>query len=273
MSSIKLLNASIDNVTMLELLQKLNRGVVFTPNVDHLVKLQSDREFFEAYNAADYRTCDSKILFYASRLLGCPIREKVSGSDFFPAFYEYHKSSENIKIFLLGAAEGVAAEAQNRINEKIGRRIVVGTHSPSFGFEKNEAECQQIVDMINQSDATVLAVGVGAPKQEKFIHKYKDQFKNIEIFLAIGATIDFEAGNVARAPKWTSEVGLEWLYRLLSEPSRLWKRYLVEGPLFFWLALQQMLKLYSDPFANQDEAEGSDIKYKNMNKIMDLKIF
>jgi exopolysaccharide biosynthesis WecB/TagA/CpsF family protein len=253
MSSVKLLNAAIDNLSMNDLLSKLNQGVVFTPNVDHMVRLQKDQEFFDAYQMADYVTCDSKILYYISRLLGSPICEKVSGSDLFPAFYWHHRNNEDIKIFLLGAADGVAAEAQKRINKNVGRKIIVGAHSPSYGFEKNEAECQQIIDLINRSDATVLAVGVGSPKQEKFIYRYRDQFKRVKIFLAIGATIDFEAGNVTRAPKWISEMGLEWLHRLLSEPRRLWKRYLVEGPTFFWYTLLQILGLYVEPFAKAEK--------------------
>jgi N-acetylglucosaminyldiphosphoundecaprenol N-acetyl-beta-D-mannosaminyltransferase len=255
MGSIKLLNTDLDNLPMTELLQQLKRGVVFTPNVDHLVRLQRDQSFFEAYQIADYRTCDSKILHYVSRWLGTPICEKISGSDLFPAFYWHHRQNKAIKIFLLGAAEGVAAEAQRRINAKVGREVVVGAHSPSYGFEKNEAECQMLVDLVNQSGATVLAVGVGSPKQEKFIYQYRQQFQTIDIFLAIGATIDFEAGNISRAPKWSSELGLEWLYRLLSEPKRLWRRYLVEGPLFFWYLLLQILHLYVPPFTQSAPPE------------------
>ena len=253
MSKVKILNVSIDNISQGEFLEKCKSGIVFTPNVDHLIKLQSDRDFFKTYQAATYKLCDSKILFFVSRLLGSPIKEKISGSDLFPAFYQYHKNNEDIKIFLLGARVGVALQAQENINAQVGRSIIVGAHSPSFGFEKNEEECAKILEIINQSGATVLAVGVGAPKQEKFICKYKDQLPNIKIFLAIGATIDFEAGNLKRAPKWLSEIGLEWLYRLLAEPKRLWKRYLVHGPSFFWLVLKQKLNLYIDPF-------GSDYK-------------
>lgn len=253
MNKVKILNVSIDNISQVEFFEKCKSGIVFTPNVDHLMKLQSDPEFFKTYQDATYQLCDSKILFFISRFLGTPIKEKISGSDLFPAFYQYHKNNEDIKIFLLGAREGVALKAQENINAQIGRPIIVGAHSPSFGFEKNEEECAKIIELINQSGATVLAVGVGAPKQEKFISKYKDQFSNIKIFLAIGATIDFEAGNIKRAPKWISEIGLEWLYRLLAEPKRLWKRYLVHGPSFFWLVLKQKLNLYIDPF-------GSDCK-------------
>lgn len=251
MKVVKLLNASIHNLSMPELLARLTEsgGFLITPNVDHLVKLQKDAEFLEVYNQATYRVCDSKILQYASHFLGNPIKEKISGSDFFPAFYKYNKNNENIKIFLLGAQEGIPRKAQSKINQKVGRKIVVDTYSPPFGFENDEAECQRIIQQINRSGATVLAVGLGAPKQEKWILKYKHQLKNIKIFLAIGATIDFEAGYKPRAPKWMSEIGLEWLYRLVSEPRRLWKRYLVDDMYFFWLVLQQKLQIYQTPRA------------------------
>jgi len=132
----------------------------------------------------------------------------------------------------------VADRARQNINEKVGREIIIDSYSPSFGFEKNPEECQYIIDRIQQSGATVLAVGLGAPKQEKWIAQYRHQLPSIKIFLAIGATIDFEAGEKARSLKWMSEVGLEWMHRLASEPQRLWKRYLVDSLPFFLLVLQ-----------------------------------
>ena len=251
MKQVNILNASIDNISKQELLEKLNQhgGILITPNVDHLIKLQKDRAFYQIYKLCNYRVCDSQIVFFAAKILGNPIKEKISGSDFFADFYYFNKNNQETRIFLLGAAEGVAKKAQERINEKVGREIVVAAYSPSFGFEKNEIECQKIVDLIEKSGATVLAIGAGSPKQEKWIFKYKDQLKNIKIFLAIGATIDFEAGTKPRAPKWVSKVGLEWFYRLLSEPRRLWKRYLVDDLPFFWLLVQQKLNFYQDPFA------------------------
>jgi exopolysaccharide biosynthesis WecB/TagA/CpsF family protein len=249
MKAVKLLNTSIHNLSQQELLAKLTQygGFVITPNVDHLVKLQKDAEFLEVYNQATYRVCDSKILQYASRFLGNPIEEKISGSDFFPAFYRYNRHDRKIRIFLLGAGDGIAQKAQARINHKVGRKIVIDTYSPPLGFEHDEAECQRIVQKIERSGATVLAAGLGSPKQEKWIAKYRHQLKNVKIFLAIGATIDFEAGYKPRAPKWMSEIGLEWLYRLLLEPKRLWRRYLVDDMFFFWLVLQQKLRLYESP--------------------------
>lgn len=243
MKKVKILNLEFDNLSKVEFLENLQSGVVFTPNVDHLIKLENDSEFLQAYSISDYKLCDSQILIYASRFLGTAIKEKISGSDIFPAFYNYHKKNEDIKIFLLGAGEGIALIAQNKINKKVGRNIVIATYSPPFGFDKDENECQNIVDMINDSGATVLVIGVGAPKQEKWLYNYKDKLPYIKIFMALGATIDFEADNVKRAPKWMSEVGLEWLFRLLCEPKRLWKRYLVDDVVFFLLILRQKLKL------------------------------
>lgn len=247
---VKILNLEIQNFSRSELLDRLDRGVVFTPNVDHIMNLQRDPAFYEAYSCADYVVCDSKILHFASKFLQNPFKEKISGSDLFPAFYQHHQHNEDIKIFLLGAREGVAHEAQKRINAKVNRSIVTAVYSPSFGFENKEAECEAIIDRVNASGATVLAVGVGSPKQEKFIYKYKHRLPHVKIFLAIGATIDFEAGNVKRSPQWMSEAGLEWLYRLFAEPRRLWKRYLIEDLPFFWLLLKQKFNRYTEPFSS-----------------------
>jgi exopolysaccharide biosynthesis WecB/TagA/CpsF family protein len=250
MIQVNILNLCIDNVSKSELLAKLTSegGIVFTPNVDHLVKLQTDQDFNEAYKIASYKVCDSQILMYASRFLGNPIQQKISGSDLLPDFYHYHKDNENMKIFLLGGLEGVGRKAQEIINKKVGRDIVVDSHSPSWGFENNPDECLEVVDLINNSGANVLAMGVGSPKQEIWIAKYRNRLKNIKIFLAVGAAIDFEGGNQKRAPQWMSNLGLEWFYRLSREPQRLWKRYLVEDISFFWLLLKQKLNLYQAPF-------------------------
>ncbi|TVQ42744.1 MAG: glycosyltransferase [Gloeocapsa sp. DLM2.Bin57] len=248
MNTVNLLNIYIDNISLIELLEKLTQGggFVVTPNVDYLIKLRREPSLWKAYKISNYRLCDSKILEYTFKFLGTPVKEKISGSDLFPAFYNYNKDNENIKIYLLGAQEGVAQKAKEIINQKVGRDIVVEAYSPSFGFENNQAECEKIIKSINDSGANVLAIGVGAPKQEKWLLKYSEQLSNVKTFFAIGATIDFEAGVKPRSPKWISNIGLEWLYRLLSEPKRLWKRYLVDSLPFFWLVLFQKFSLFYD---------------------------
>jgi N-acetylglucosaminyldiphosphoundecaprenol N-acetyl-beta-D-mannosaminyltransferase len=212
---VSILNVDIDNISRDELLRKLtlDGGVVYTPNVDHLVRLQKDFEFSIAYNMATYRVCDSQVIMYASKFLGTPLQEKICGSDLFPAFYNYNQNNPEVTIFLLGGREGIPQKAQ----------------------------------------ANVLAIGVGTPKQEKWIYKYRSRLKNIKVILAVGATVDFEAGNIPRAPKWISNLGLEWLYRLVREPKRLAKRYLVDDLPFLGLILKQKLQSIEDNRRRESE--------------------
>lgn len=241
--TVNILDVEIDNLSREELLARLDAdgGVVVTPNVDHLMKLQHDAEFRDVYDAVDYRVCDSKILMYAAKFLGTPICDKISGSDLLPWFCDYHRNNPDVKIYMLGAAPGIAKLAQQRINARIGREIVVEAHSPTYGFEKSAEECEAIMEHIRASSANVLVVGVGAPKQEKWIVKHRHEMPNIKTFLAVGAAIDFEAGHKPRSPEFVTELGLEWLYRTMSEPKRLWRRYLIEDMPFFGLVFQQWL--------------------------------
>lgn len=247
----RFLNINILNITQNELLEKLDKGVLITPNVDHLVKLQHDKDFYDLYQKAEWVVCDSKILYLMSKLLKNPLPEAIPGSSFFTAYYEYHKYDPNCKIFLLGAAEGIAQKAMERINAKVGRQIVVGAHSPSYGFEKSEEECEELVRIVNESGANTLLVGVGAPKQEKWITKYRDLMSGVKVFMALGATIDFEAGTLKRAPKIWQRLGMEWLYRVIKEPKRLFKRYFVDDMQFFFYFALQLVGLYHDPFSKR----------------------
>lgn len=233
MSRIKFLNTNIDNLTMDEAIEKIdnlikkkNSSYVVTPNVDHIVKLENDKEFQEVYKNADLILADGMPLLWIAKLKKTPIKEKVSGSDLFPRICEL-ASKKSYKVFLLGAAEGVAKKAASNLKKKYVGLNIVGTYSPSYGFEKSEKEVELIIDLINKAEPDILAVGLGAPKQEKFLYRFKQRL-NVPISLAIGASIDFEAGNIDRAPRWMQQSGLEWFYRLCKEPKRMYKRYLVD---------------------------------------------
>ena len=249
MDKLRILNIDVLNITRQQLLENLHEGVLITPNLDHLIKLQKDKDFYDCYKKAEWVVCDSNILRLFSKLLKTPFVEAIPGSSFFTSYYMYHKDDADCKIFLLGAKEGVAAKAMERINAKVGRQIVVGAYSPSFGFEKNEEECKEIVNIINKSGANVVLVGVGAPKQEKWIMKWKQLMPGVKVWMALGATIDFEAGNVKRAPKIYQKLAMEWLYRFTREPKRLFHRYFVDDMKFFWYFGKQLLGVYKDPFA------------------------
>jgi len=254
-ATINILGTSLTNMGRAELFSAFTDGVLFTPNVDIIMKLRRDPEFHELFHRAEFRICDSQIVKIAARFLGTPIKEKISGSDFLGEYCEYHADNPEVKLFLLGAGPGVALEAQRRINTRIGRNIIVGAHSPSFGFENDPVECAELAKRVCDSGATALAVGLGAPKQEKFIMRYKTSMSSVRVFMAIGATIDFEAGHIARAPAWMSRNGLEWAYRLRREPRRLWRRYLVDDLPFFGLLLKQKLGL--DSFAKCSRQPGT----------------
>ena len=243
-----ILNCDVLQVTMTDLLRQMKFGVLVTPNLDHLIHLQHDREFYECYHKAEWCICDSHYLWLASYIVGQPLPETISGADFFTRFYEYNKDNQDCKIFLLGAKEGIAIKAQEKINAKVGREIVVGAHSPSFGFEKKPEEIDEIVDIVNRSGANVVLVGVGAPKQEKFIMRYKERMPDVKIWMALGATIDFEAGNIKRAPRWVQKCAMEWLYRIYCEPKRMFKRYICDDLIFFWYLFKQVLGIYRNPF-------------------------
>jgi exopolysaccharide biosynthesis WecB/TagA/CpsF family protein len=247
--TITILNANIQSITQAELLRTLTAGVLVTPNVDHLVKLQKDKAFYDCYRQAEWVVCDSKIIYLCSKLLKRSIPEPIPGSSFFTAFYKYHKDDPNCRIFLLGAMDGVALKAKERINRSIGREIVVGAMSPSYGFEHKPDECQHIYDEINRSGANVVLVGVGAPKQEKWILAHKANMPNVKIWMALGATIDFEAGNINRAPIIMQKLALEWLYRLIKEPRRMFRRYIMDDMQFFIYFIKQLIGCYRNPYA------------------------
>lgn len=247
MEKVTILNVEIDNISQDELLAQLKQGVLVTPNVDDIMKHQRDAEFHTFASMAEYVVCDSKIVLLSAKFLGTPLKEAIPGSSFFPQYCEYHKNDDT-RIFLLGAKEGVADIAREKINKRIGREIIVGTYSPPFGFEKDKEECAHIVDILRKSDANVVLVGLGNPKQTKWIYTYKDQLPNIDLFLALGATIDFEAGNIKRAPKIFQKLALEWLYRLYKEPKRMYKRYFIDDMPFFGLLIKQKIGRYNNPF-------------------------
>jgi len=247
-SKVHILNLDILKISRRHLLEQLYEGVLVTPNLDHIVKLQHDKEFWDCYRKAEWVICDSKILYLVLKLVGRAVPEPIPGSSFFTSFYMYHKDDVACKIFLLGALGNVAEKARQTINKKVGREIVVGALSPSFGFENKEDECERIHDMINQSRANVVLVGVGAPKQEKWIMKHKYDMPGVKIWLALGATIDFEAGNVRRAPLIFQKLALEWLYRIYCEPRRMFKRYICDDLAFFLYIFKDILGNYRNPF-------------------------
>ena len=233
MSKMKFMNTEIDNFTMEETLDAVDNIIkqnkcayVVTPNVDHIVQLEKDKEVQAVYKNASLVLTDGKPLIWISKLYKTPIKEKISGSDLFPLVCELARDKK-YKMFFLGAAEGVAAKAAENLKKRFPGLNVVGTYSPKYGFEKDKKMLQEIIEMIKEKKPDILIVGLGCPKQEKFMYNYCKELQ-VPISFGLGASFDFEAGNIKRAPKWMSSHGLEWLYRIFQDPKRLAKRYLVD---------------------------------------------
>jgi exopolysaccharide biosynthesis WecB/TagA/CpsF family protein len=245
---VQLLNVEVDDITLDELLDSFREGMLLTLHVDMLMKLQRDREFYELLPHFSPITCDSQILVAAARTLGTPLRGRVSGSDFFPRYYMKHKDDPEVRIFICGGGPGVAELAARNINQKVGREMVVGTDSPPLDFDRKPSEVDRMVDRINRSKASVLVVGLGAGRQEKFIVGQRARLPSVKTFLPLGGTIDYEAQALKRPAPWITDSGLEWLYRLASEPRQRWHRYLVHQPPVLWHLARQRLGLYRNPF-------------------------
>ena len=247
---VKLFGVEIDLYSMSETVDIIMQWIrqpeknckfVVTPNVDHIVKVQVDIGLQAAYKQAALVVTDGKPVVWAASLLGLNIPGTVPGSDLVPAIFDVAQASKTpIKVFLLGAMPGVADRAKENILEKWPIVKVVGTLSPNFGFDKKPKESQAICDAVNNSDADLLVLGLGAPKQELWVTQYAPHIQ-VKVALCVGATIDFLAGEKARAPVWMRKMGLEWLHRMFSEPRRLAKRYLIDAVVFPRLILKEWL--------------------------------
>lgn len=204
---------------------------VVTPNVDHAVMFQEDPRLRAAYRSASLVVADGHPVVLASRLIGRPIPQRVPGSDLAPAVLAKASADRSLRVFLLGAGPGVAERAAQNIEAKYPGVQVVGTYSPPLGFEKDAAENDRILSRIAAAAPDLLIVGLGAPKQELWVHQHRHAIC-ASAALCVGATIDFLAGEKRRAPRWMQRAGLEWLHRLSTEPRRLFRRYARDAWIF-----------------------------------------
>jgi N-acetylglucosaminyldiphosphoundecaprenol N-acetyl-beta-D-mannosaminyltransferase len=176
-------------------------------------------------------------------LLGASLPERVAGSDLVPAVFDRCNTIGGLRVFLLGGRPGVGARAATAIQNLWSEVHVVGHLSPSFGFENDPHECKQVAEAINAQRPDFLVVGLGAPKQELWLHRFQHQI-SARVAVAAGATIDFLAGEQVRAPRAVQKMGLEWLFRIATDPTRLARRYLHDGVAFPCLLARELARQY-----------------------------
>lgn len=233
MNKVQLLGVMVHPVTLQQAVDHIEEWLwegpaacryVVTPNLDHAVLLKERDDLREAYRSAGLIIADGMPMVWASRLTGTGLKERVAGSDLVPALLGRPSRGRKLRVFLLGAAPGVAERAANNIHERFPNVEVAGTCAPDLGFEHRPSDNAEIVRRINEVETDLLVVGLGAPKQELWIHKNAPTLR-ARAAICAGATIDFMAGHRQRAPRWMQRTGTEWLYRALSEPRRLIPRY------------------------------------------------
>lgn len=212
-------------------------GNVFTPNVDHVVQAEVNEAFRDAYTASALRLADGMPVVWASRLLGTPLPERVAGSDLFAPLMA-KAAHHGWRVFLLGALPGVAEEAAAKLQAQ--GVNVVGIENGHIPDPRDPAARAPITARIRAARTELLVVALGAPKQELWMHAARAELGGA-VAIGLGATLDFFVGRSKRAPRWMARAGLEWLYRLASEPRRLWRRYLMRDPAFAWIVLRGWL--------------------------------
>jgi N-acetylglucosaminyldiphosphoundecaprenol N-acetyl-beta-D-mannosaminyltransferase len=212
---------------------------VVTPNAMHILELQKDANFREIYRRAFLVVPDGVSLLWAAKFLQTPLNGRVNGTDLFEKLCAI-ASAKGLKVFLLGGRPGAAEKAQEVLQARHPNLAIVGTYCPEYGFEKNPTELELINSKIQAVAPDLLFVGLGAPKQEKWI---ANNYLCLQVPVSLGIGVSFElvADMVSRAPVWMQKAGLEWLFRLIVEPERLWRRYIFGNPTFMWLVLKQRL--------------------------------
>jgi N-acetylglucosaminyldiphosphoundecaprenol N-acetyl-beta-D-mannosaminyltransferase len=238
-------NIEFDNVTMSEAVQRIvawadvpgGQALVCTGNLDHLVTLQQDAAFRAAYQEADLVLADGMPIVWISRLArGAGLKERVAGSDLFWELARVSHTS-GLRLFFLGGSPGSAQRAADAVQHRYPQARVCGVYCPPFETFETRVEQERIRTIIRAARPDVLLVGLGAPKQEKWILAHRDRL-GVPVSIGVGGSFEMAGGVISRAPRWMRRVGLEWVHRLLQEPGRMWKRYICRDlPLFLRLVI------------------------------------
>lgn len=239
---IEFLGAKMDAATMDETVACIDQRIQanrFTQhvvvNVAKLVNMRNDTHLRESVSACDIINIDGMGVVWGARFLGRDVPERVSGIDLFLELLAL-ASKRKYPVFLLGAKHEVVEKAVEILKEEFRDLKIAGYHHGYF-WEDEKA----VVEKIRESGARLLFVAITSPKKENFINRWKEQL-GVEFVMGVGGTFDVVAGKVKRAPEWMQKAGLEWLYRVIQEPRRMWKRYLVTNSKFGWLLLKEKIR-------------------------------
>ncbi|MFN2261073.1 MAG: WecB/TagA/CpsF family glycosyltransferase [Psychroflexus sp.] len=241
---INLLNAQIHNLSMAETILKVEEAIQNKSHLHHsvvnagkIVAMQNDRQLRESVNSADIVNADGQAVIWASKILKQPLKERVAGIDLMSNLIEI-AAKKNYKIFFLGAEEHIVKSVVEKYQNQYSKSLIAGYRNGYF----SKSEELKIAKQISDSEAQILFVAMSSPKKENFLFDHSKQLQNINFIMGVGGSFDVVAGKVKRAPQWMQKSGLEWLYRVIQEPKRMWKRYLIGNTKFIFLVLKAYLK-------------------------------
>lgn len=241
---IPLLNTFYDNLTMYETLVKVKNAIDNQKQIHHVVinaakvvALQNDLELRESVNSSDIINLDGQAVVWAARFLNKPAKERVAGIDLMVNLIEM-ASKNNFKIYLLGAKEEVVSKLASIYAQKYGKDLVVGYRNGYFTKEQEK----DVIEDIVRSKPDMLFVAITSPKKENLLFQYKNELKSVGFIMGVGGSFDVLTGLTQRAPMWMRNAGLEWFYRFMQEPKRMWKRYLIGNFKFIALVLKEKFK-------------------------------
>jgi N-acetylglucosaminyldiphosphoundecaprenol N-acetyl-beta-D-mannosaminyltransferase len=241
---VSFLGIPVDCISMQETISIIDEAIQEDRKISHVVinagkvvAMQNDKQLFESVVSCDIINADGQSIVWAARLLGKHIPERVTGSDLMPKLVKL-ASEKAYKCFFLGAKEEIVSKVTRIYREQYGEDIIVGYRNGYFNSEEEE----QVALQISKSNAQLLFVAITTPKKENFLYKYKEILQNINFTMGVGGTFDIISAYTKRAPLWMQNLGLEWFFRLIMEPRRMWKRYLVGNSIFIWLVLKEKLR-------------------------------
>ncbi len=246
MEKVNILGLHITNINTADTISLIKTHVsqkksitIFTPNTNFVVNAVENPYLRDIFNSADYLVPDGMPLVWASFFLRKKLKEKVSGSSLFFLISEL-AAVNNFSMYFLGGNMGVASKAAEKLKKKWENLNIVGTYYAPVGFEDDEAECLKIINDINEKNPDILIVGLGKFQGERWLIKNKHNLKTY-LNIQLGGSFTFAAGLKSMPPDWIKKSGFGWLWRLLDEPKRHWRRYFLHDSRFFYYFLQQLL--------------------------------
>ncbi|GAB4335164.1 MAG: exopolysaccharide biosynthesis glycosyltransferase VpsK [Calditrichia bacterium] len=243
MNRVDFLGFQLDNLSMSETISKIGKIIEQRKPVQHvvlnaakIVQAVGSPSLRETINSCGLINADGQAVVWAARLLGIPLKERVAGVDLMYEIMKY-APQKGWRIFFLGAKEEVVQAVVHRAKKEFPGINIAGFRNGYFTDDEEAV----LVEQIASSKPDILFVGISSPKKEIFLNKYLDKL-NVPFCMGVGGSFDVFAGIVKRAPKILQKMGMEWFYRVIQEPRRMWKRYAKTNPIFIYLVLRAVLR-------------------------------